>query len=702
MLGKNLTKIIFSLFAILLILPLSSIDVDAKVYVTYNYKNDAGQPQDNVNILVYDCLDARCTNVKTPSFKNYGNSNDYPPSSDIQVTYPTRLETTDGYAVYHYKEGYLPMEFFVDWANGEESQTSQNTRAKDIVFIKKAGCSSHIENFRIINADQPNLPIQIFVKTKLDASTYSAFSSNPGTPEYVPMQYKDFYSAETKVTLKIYNENGNSVFTGIKNLNLFMDSSDEVMFEWTPTVSGKYKAVMSTDVTDEQCSSSISQSVSSEFSAVVTSLDKCYTLLNNLRTSVIEPFKGENIDIVANKISNYRNPTGDLFSLATDINLKVYDPNGNLVNSQAKLLPKNPDAIKPTDFSFKWVPNENGLYTIKVHGIAKDPICLGKENLDETETMNVLVKDQGRTDLNLRTIGNKQVNENNALKFTVNADYNGGKKITFSALNMPEGASFNPITREFSYKPTYDAISHSLLNNLLSSIGFDLSKDFFVTFKATDGVLTDQEIVRIKVIDVNRAPVLQFIPDITTDEGSLVKINPVATDADGDNLKFSFTSPLNRNGEWKTKVGDRGIYNPVVTVKDNFNGQDSQEVTITVIGQGPIPEPVVVISKEHKLRTTSLYAENDKVKAGDYLIVYTKIKNYGSFNENSVKVRITVPELGIIEQTTATNLDEDDQRLKIFMIYIPKNTKPGYYVLKSQVFNGNSEETEAIEFRVVL
>ena len=69
MLGKNLIKIIFSLFAILLILPLSSIDVDAKVYVTYNYKNDAGQPQDNVNILVYDCLDARCTNVKTPSFK---------------------------------------------------------------------------------------------------------------------------------------------------------------------------------------------------------------------------------------------------------------------------------------------------------------------------------------------------------------------------------------------------------------------------------------------------------------------------------------------------------------------------------------------------------------------------------------------------------------------------------------------------------
>ncbi|MBI2671210.1 hypothetical protein HYX18_04520 [Candidatus Woesearchaeota archaeon] len=699
MFTKNINKFMFVMFSLFLILPFSSIDVNANVSVTYTYKNSQGQLQEDVDFLVFDCLDASCRNVEIPAFvngDNSGNSNDYLPNYDITVTYPSTQETAYGYSEYHYKDGYLPMEFFVT-AHGNLVSN------EDITFTKKADCSSHVENFRIINAEKPNLPIQIFVKTKLDATTFSAFSTNPDTPEYVPMQFKDFYSAETKVTLKIYDSNNLVVFSKQQIVNLFMDSSEEIKFEWIPTRAGEYKVVMSTDVTDNQCSSSIPQSVSSEFTVVRTSLDKCYTLINNLRTSVIEPFVSENVEIKASKISNYRDADGDLQALATDVDLKIFDPDGNLINSQFKALPKNSDTVNPVEFSFNWVPSENGLHTIKVHGIANDPICQGKENLDETETMNILVKDQGRIDLNLRMIGNKEINENSELRFGIKADYNGGKELRFSAENLPEGASFNPRTKEFSYKPSYDVVSHSLLNDVLNLVGIDLSKDFLVTFKVTDGTLSDQEIIRIRVIDVNRNPELAFINNIEVKEGDLVKIIPSASDADRDSLKFFFTRPLNSRGEWRTKRGDMGVYFVTVTVKDNFNGQDSQQVKIKVNpvpDKIPLPPEEFVQVKNHKLRTTSLFIENEKVKPGDYLVVYTKIKNDGELDESNVKIRMTIPELGIVEQRAVNSLEINDQRLRIFMINIPLGTKQGFYVLKSQVFNSNSQETEAIEFEV--
>lgn len=692
----NKLKLFFPIFFLLIALTVSSINVNANAAITYNFYNDKGQSLDNVNALAYDCLDSKCVNVKIPAFTNgdnLGNSNDNPPNTDLTITFPTRLETQYGYGLYYYKDGYLPVESFANWAGN--GATTHN-----IYFTKKDGCSSHIENFRIINADQPNLPIQILVKAKLDATTYSAFSSNPYTPEYVPMEFKDFYSAETKIVLKILDSDGRVVFLKEETLDLFMDSSDEVMFEWVPKKSGVYRAEIKTDVTDSQCSSSIPQSVTSGFSVVRTSLDKCYTLINNLMSSVVEPYPGENVKILANKISNYRDDTGNLQALGTDVNMKVYDPSGNLMNSQEKTLPKNLDTLNPAEFSFNFVPSKNGLYTIKVHGIANDPICSGKENLDETETMNLLVKDQGVIDLNLRTIGNKQVNENSELKIAVIADYNGRRNLRFSAANLPEGASFNEATKVFTYKPSYDTVSHSLLNDVKRLIGIDLSKDFFVTFKVSDGRLSDQEIIRIKVIDVNRNPVLEQINDITVNEGSLVKISPSATDADNDDMRFSYQAPLNSNGEWRTKVGDRGLYLVKISVKDSFGAEDSQTVKITVLGEGEIPEEDKFVHK-HDINTKSLFLEQEDVKAGDYLIVYTKVKNEGNRDESQVRIKITIPEIGIVEKKVINSLDKNDQRLRVFFIKIPENTIPGHYVLKSQVSNSMSQETEAIEFRVI-
>lgn len=680
---------------------LFSISALADVSVTYNFHDAQGNSIDNVNFLVYDCLDATCANVKTPTFTgshNYGNSNDSPPNTDLTVIFPTILETRSGYALYYYKEGYLPMEYKANWAGGLGPAL-----AYDINFVKKASCASPIQDFQIINTNDPNLPIQIKIKTQLDATTYSAFSSTSNTPEYVPQQYRDYYSANTRATLKIYNSNNDVVFERTQMLNIYMDSSEDLTFEWVPQTAGTYKAVITTDVVDNQCSSEVQQKAVSQFSVVVNSLDKCYTLINNLRTSVIEPNVNENVQIQANKISNYRGSSGELTPLATNVFLKIYDSANNLVKQESKILVKNSDTLNPMEFSFNWIPTHNGTYKIEMNGIANDPICNGRENLDETETIETIVHGQsGQLFLNLRNIGNKNVNENQDLKFKVSSDYNGNKKLTYNIINMPDGATFNTATNEFSYKPSYDVVDHGLINQGLYLLGIAIHKDFEVTFKVTDGSLTDYQTIKIKVYDSNRKPILNDIENINVNEGSLVKIFAYATDEDNDVLQFLYSGPMNSNGEWQTKLGDRGLYSVRITVRDNFGGETYKTIRINVIGSGDNNNNITVYSGyTHDLKTKSLYFEKDTIKAGDTLVVYTKIMNEGTANENNIKLRMTIPELGIINQVTVNNLNKDNQRLKIFYIDIPENTQPGYYVLKSWIANYRSEETEAIEFKVV-
>jgi hypothetical protein len=80
----------------------------------------------------------------------------------------------------------------------------------------------------------------------------------------------------------------------------------------------------------------------------------------------------------------------------------------------------------------------------------------------------------------------------------------------------------------------------------------------------------------------NRAPVLHYIEDVSVLEGGLVSIAPQAADLDGDNLTFTFTTPLDSSGEWQTQAGDAGVYDVTVRVSDG-SLEDSQDITITVL-----------------------------------------------------------------------------------------------------------------------
>src|SRR3989338_3178201 len=55
---------------------------------------------------------------------------------------------------------------------------------------------------------------------------------------------------------------------------------------------------------------------------------------------------------------------------------------------------------------------------------------------------------------------------------------------------------------------------------------------------------------------------------IIVEETELVSLVPTANDPDADLLAYTFTSPLNENGEWQTTYGNAGEYTVTITASD--------------------------------------------------------------------------------------------------------------------------------------
>jgi hypothetical protein len=127
----------------------------------------------------------------------------------------------------------------------------------------------------------------------------------------------------------------------------------------------------------------------------------------------------------------------------------------------------------------------------------------------------------------LNSIGSKSVDEGNLLTFTVTASDPDGDGLTFSASNVPSGASFNPSTRVFSWTPA------------IGDAG-----DYNVQFTVTDNGSppdSDLEIITITVVDPSVGNLAPDQPVITSpysgemETDLLLRVNSEPfSDPDGD------------------------------------------------------------------------------------------------------------------------------------------------------------------------
>ncbi len=259
------------------------------------------------------------------------------------------------------------------------------------------------------------------------------------------------------------------------------------------------------------------------------------------------------------------------------------DPDGDPVQLSASNLPTGASFIDNNDNTgnFSWSPTfgQDGFYQVSFS--ASDGNGGG-----DTEQADITVGDVNRPPL-LTTIGSRIVDEGNLLTFVISATDPDGDDLTFSASNLPTGATFNATSRNFSWTPSYDQ-----------------TNQFQVIFRVVDTHnAEDSEEVTITVGDVNRAPILNAVGNRLVNEGEVLSFTLTGYDPDNDPYTFSSTSLADMLGaildsntgdfSWTPDYNYNGPQNIQVTffITDDELGFDSEEITITV---GDVNRPPVL------------------------------------------------------------------------------------------------------------
>jgi len=168
-------------------------------------------------------------------------------------------------------------------------------------------------------------------------------------------------------------------------------------------------------------------------------------------------------------------------------------------------------------------------------------------------------------------------------------------------------------------------------------------------------VVTDDEIVveEEPVSEEFEMDVEEEIPEDATvmivEETELISLVPKAEDPDMDVLTFTFTSPLDDNGEWQTTYGDAGEYTITVTASDG-ELTASKEVLIIINRKEEAPVLESFKPEETAIEIDEMGSVTFDVTASDLnddVLKYSwKLDGIKIGNEDSVEYQTTYDDSG--------------------------------------------------------
>lgn len=260
------------------------------------------------------------------------------------------------------------------------------------------------------------------------------------------------------------------------------------------------------------------------------------------------------------------------------------DPDSDIINYSVQNLPAGATFENQV---FSWTPDATANETNTITFSASD----GQDQ--DFQTITIIVGSINQPPV-LDPIGDQTVEELSSLSFTLNATDTDGDILSFSANNLPTGATF--IDQVFSWTPTQDQAG-----------------TYQSTFIVSDNEEIDFETIIITVNNVNRAPVIATIEPIAQLESTPINFIVSATDADEDVLSYSVegldlltgATFENQIFDWTPGFESAGNYLLTFNVTDGQNSV-SQEVAITILNDNrpPVFDPI----------------ENQVIKVGDTLI----------------------------------------------------------------------------------
>ena len=585
---------VIKLFLIILTFFIVLNTVSAVRYVNYEFKEGiisnrqltaTNNPVGDVSVVGFVCANVDCSNVSgvlwDGAVLNSGSN------SSIQLEYPTQLQSAFGYGIYYFKDGYIPWEQNPNWW-GTNSNDPQGPYER--ILSRKDVCSAPIDRFVVANDVQPNIPLVMSLGAGLDAATHAAIQN--AELGYVPPGFEEYYSVETNIRLRIYDSLNNIVEEQTKTVSIPYSGTFGVEFNWIPTVSGDYKAVVSTEVTDAKCLSSVKSSTSKNFTVLSEEpRNMCYTLLNGLYISDHFPLENETITISGTKISNHVDTAGIVYTpVPTNLSFYILDSDGLLADSGSVLLPENSNPVDAKPFDFDYTVNGVGAYGLVVTAVAQSSMCDGLTNLPEVIGLDLSVQSSNDT-LNqppvIEGLPDLEINESE----TPPSDWIDLWQYASDAESSDDELQFSIVSQS----------NLGLINCRVDEdryINCDLSADSYgfsdITIEVTDGRHIDRDSFRITVNEVVNRPLISNIPNINFDEDSsaIVDLDDYVTDPDNNVSELSWNFSGNTHvhinidsNHVATFTADRdwyGVEIVVFTVTDPNGNSDSDNVVVTV------------------------------------------------------------------------------------------------------------------------
>ncbi len=249
---------------------------------------------------------------------------------------------------------------------------------------------------------------------------------------------------------------------------------------------------------------------------------------------------------------------------SSSFTLSATDADGDSLSYSATNLP-NGAGFNSGSGSFSWTPGFDQAGSYDVTFVVSDG------SASDSEVVTITVGNVNRTPT-LSAIGAKSVVETETLNFSVTASDPDSDSLSYSATNLPNGASFNSSARAFNWTPNSGQAG-----------------SYSVTFTVSDGNASDSEVVTIIATAGNHVPVFDQIGNKLGAENSELIFTVSATDADRDNLTYSAVNlpnganfnPATGTFSWTPDYEQTGVYNVTFSVSDG-SLSNSEVVSITI------------------------------------------------------------------------------------------------------------------------
>lgn len=343
--------------------------------------------------------------------------------------------------------------------------------------------------------------------------------------------------------------------------------------------------------------------------------------------------------------------------------ISAEDRDGDPITYYASGLPSGATFDESTA-TFSWKPSfeQSGKYNVTFKASAG--------GLNDQESVAITVTNKGRAP-KFNSVDDQTTQEQKRLKFSVSATDPDKDPISYSASELPNGATFDESQAEFSWKPDY------------SQAG-----TYTVTFVASDGSLEDEMDVKITVTNVDQPPSFNAVGDKTVSEDQNLSFTVEATDPDGDPVTYSASglpsgasfNETQAKFTWKPNHSQAGTYDVKFTATA---GGLSDELTVTIIvgneDQAPELDPIgnKTVKENKALNFTVSGSDPD---GDDISYSATGVPSGASFNNasgafswkpgyddaNTYSVTFTVTAGGLKDQETITITVENVDRPPYF------------------------------------